>query len=112
MQCNESISMLHNQIQSQSNATYAKKVVSQSQQGPKRQNEGKGYINKKKPPHGGMLLEMSQGIIQDLAKKKKKEDMDQTSYSMLSTNAFNLELSLVAIKYVPPTSVQLTLLDQ
>lgn len=33
-------------------------------------------------------------------------------HSIFSTNAFNFELSLVAMKYVPPTSVQLTLLDQ
>lgn len=34
------------------------------------------------------------------------------SYEVESMKAFNRELSLVAMKYVPPTSVQLTLFDQ
>ena len=33
-------------------------------------------------------------------------------YGVFSMKAFSRELSLVAMKYVPPTSVQLTLLDQ
>jgi hypothetical protein len=35
-----------------------------------------------------------------------------SSYKVPSAKALSLELSFVAMKYVPPTSVQLTLLDQ
>ena len=52
-----------------------------------------------------------------IQREKKKKELSYTKrervfYPKLSTKDFSLELSLVAMKYVPPTSVQLTLFDQ
>lgn len=53
--------------------------------------------------------ETAKGIYQSM---RLKVGHHQAGHCMVSANAWRAELSLVAMKYVPPTSVQLTLFDQ